>query len=356
FFIVAVFFLRDHRVLQRYTYVSVVSALALLVLPIFFPAVNGARIWIRIAGFSIQPGEFAKVLLAVFFAAYLAANRNALAYSGRQIWRFRRLQLPTGRVLGPIVAIWLLSVVVLILERDLGTSLLFFGLFVIMLYVATERTSWIVFGLLMSAAGAVGVATFEPHVQQRVQAWLNPMGEYKLSQSGAPGVHSEQAMQALWAFGSGGTLGTGLGQGHSELIRFAGTLSGRPAHRTGHQGDPRRPRQHRGERCDRQWAHGGAAHPAGAPAHLPLRQTARSEEGPVAAPNLRQRRRRTGQYRRHYRPRQGVTRAAPQESPAPCRLPFAASAGSRRAEPTRLPRFPRGPGATTRRPCPSSPT
>lgn len=119
FFIVVVLCLRDHRVLQRYTYVSVVGALALLVLPIFFPAVNGARIWIRIAGFSIQPGEFAKVLLAVFFAGYLAANRNALAYSGRQIWRFRRLQLPTGRVLGPIVAIWLLSVLVLVLERDL---------------------------------------------------------------------------------------------------------------------------------------------------------------------------------------------------------------------------------------------
>src|SRR4051795_5027238 len=128
-FTVVVLLLRDHRVLQRYAYVCVVGALALLLLPILFPAVNGARIWIRIAGFSIQPGEFAKVLLAVFFAAYLAANRNALAYTGRQVWRLRRVQLPTGRVLGPILAIWLLSVGVLVLERDLGTSLLFFGLF-----------------------------------------------------------------------------------------------------------------------------------------------------------------------------------------------------------------------------------
>ncbi|WP_143664578.1 FtsW/RodA/SpoVE family cell cycle protein, partial [Streptomyces sp. NRRL B-24572] len=131
-FIVVVLLLRDHRALQGYAYVSVAAALGLMILPIFFPAVNGAKIWIRIDGLSFQPGEFAKILLAVFFAAYLAANRNALAYTGRRIWKF---QFPTGRVLGPIVAIWLLSVGVLVLERDLGTSLLFFGLFVIMLYV-----------------------------------------------------------------------------------------------------------------------------------------------------------------------------------------------------------------------------
>lgn len=215
FFIVAVFFLRDHRVLQRYTYVSVVSALALLVLPIFFPAVNGARIWIRIAGFSIQPGEFAKVLLAVFFAGYLAANRNALAYSGRQIWRFRRLQLPTGRVLGPIVAIWLLSVVVLILERDLGTSLLFFGLFVIMLYVATGRTGWIAVGLMLASVGAVAVGRLEPHVHSRVEDWLDPFASI------AAGDGPNQLAQSLFAFASGGLLGTGLGLGHSILIGFA---------------------------------------------------------------------------------------------------------------------------------------
>ncbi|CAM5659470.1 FtsW/RodA/SpoVE family cell cycle protein OS=Streptomyces tendae OX=1932 GN=GUR47_14365 PE=4 SV=1 [Streptomyces tendae] len=135
-FIVVVLLLRDHRVLQRYAYVCVAAALALLTVPIFFPAVNGARIWIRIEDFSIQPGEFAKVLLAVFFAAYLAANRSALAYAGRRVWR---LQLPTGRVLGPILAVWLVSVGVLVLERDLGTSLLFFGLFVVLLYVAGRR-------------------------------------------------------------------------------------------------------------------------------------------------------------------------------------------------------------------------
>ncbi|MEU8981026.1 FtsW/RodA/SpoVE family cell cycle protein [Streptomyces sp. NPDC048309] len=214
-FIAAVLFLRDHRVLQRYTYVSVVTALALLVLPIAFPSVNGARIWIRIAGFSIQPGEFAKVLLAVFFAGYLAANRSALAYAGRQIWRFKRLQLPTGRVLGPIVTVWLLSVLVLVLERDLGTSLLFFGLFVILLYVATGRTGWIAVGLLLACVGAMAVGWLEPHVHSRVQDWLHPFASIDAGQG------PNQIAQSLFAFAAGGMLGTGLGLGHSILIGFA---------------------------------------------------------------------------------------------------------------------------------------
>jgi len=204
--------LRDHRVLKRYAYVSVAAALALLTLPVLFPAVNGARIWIRIAGFSIQPGEFAKVLLAVFFAAYLADNRTALAYAGRRIWF---MQLPTGRVLGPIVAIWLISVGVLILERDLGTSLLFFGLFVVMLYVATGRTGWIAVGLLLAAFGAAAVSALEPHVHSRVQDWLHPFASIDA------GLGPNQLAQSLFAFAAGGVLGTGLGLGHSVLIGFA---------------------------------------------------------------------------------------------------------------------------------------
>ncbi|GAA3976997.1 FtsW/RodA/SpoVE family cell cycle protein [Streptomyces sp. NBC_01352] len=211
-FIVVVLLLRDHRVLQRYAYVSVAAAMALLILPIFFPSVNGARIWIRVAGFSIQPGEFAKVLLAVFFAAYLAANRNALAYAGRRVWR---LQLPTGRVLGPIVAVWLLSVGVLVLERDLGTSLLFFGLFVVLLYVATGRTGWIAVGLLLASLGAVAVGWLEPHVHNRVEDWLHPFASIEAGQG------PNQLAQSLFSFAAGGMLGTGLGLGHSILIGFA---------------------------------------------------------------------------------------------------------------------------------------
>ncbi|MER6911680.1 FtsW/RodA/SpoVE family cell cycle protein [Streptomyces sp. NPDC000594] len=211
-FIVVVTALRDHRVLQRYAYLSVTAALVLMTVPILFPAVNGARIWIRVGGLSFQPGEFAKILLAVFFAAYLAANHHALAVTGRRI---RRLRLPAGRVLGPIVTIWLISVGVLILERDLGTSLLFFGLFVIMLYAATGRSGWIAVGLLLAAVGAVAVGTLEPHVHGRVEDWLNPFASAEAGQG--PG----QLAQSLFAFGAGGLLGTGLGLGHSALIGFA---------------------------------------------------------------------------------------------------------------------------------------
>ncbi|GGW68633.1 cell division protein FtsW [Streptomyces galilaeus] len=211
-FVFVVAALRDHRVLQRYAYVCVAAALVLLTLPILFPAVNGARIWIRIAGFSIQPGEFAKVLLAVFFAAYLAANRTALAHAGRRIWF---MQLPTGRVLGPVVAIWLLSVGVLVLERDLGTSLLFFGLFVVMLYVATGRIGWTAVGLLLASLGAVAVGRLEPHVHSRVEDWLHPFASI------AAGEGPNQLAQSLFSFAAGGAFGTGLGRGHSVLIGFA---------------------------------------------------------------------------------------------------------------------------------------
>ncbi|WP_329122798.1 FtsW/RodA/SpoVE family cell cycle protein [Streptomyces sp. NBC_01465] len=211
-FIAVVVFLRDHRVLQRYAYLSVATALVLMIIPIFFPAVNGAKIWIRIAGFSIQPGEFAKILLAIFFAAYLAANRNALAYTGRKIWK---LQLPTMRVFAPILAIWLISVGVLVMERDLGTSLLFFGLFVIMLYVATGRGSWIAIGMVLAAVGAAVVGTLEPHVRSRVEDWLHPFASIDA------GEGASQLAQSLFAFGAGGMLGTGLGEGHSILIGFA---------------------------------------------------------------------------------------------------------------------------------------
>ncbi|MFF3397036.1 FtsW/RodA/SpoVE family cell cycle protein [Streptomyces sp. NPDC002659] len=210
-FVGVLILLKDHRILQRYTYISMAAALVLLILPVFFPAVNGAKIWISLGPFTIQPGEFAKIIIAIFFSGYLMVKRDALALASR---RFMGLYLPRGRDLGPILMVWAMSILILVFETDLGTSLLFFGLFVIMLYVATERTSWIVFGLLMSAVGAVGVASFEPHVQQRVDFWLNPFAEKTWEQS-------EQIGQALMSFGSGGTLGTGLGQGDSDLIGFA---------------------------------------------------------------------------------------------------------------------------------------
>ncbi|MER6212661.1 FtsW/RodA/SpoVE family cell cycle protein [Streptomyces sp. NPDC048387] len=214
-FAVVLLVLKDHRVLQRFTYISMAGALVLLILPVvpgLGADVFGAKIWISVGGFSIQPGEFAKIVIAIFFAGYLMVKRDALALASR---RFMGLYLPRGRDLGPILMIWAMSLLVLVFENDLGTSLLFFGMFVIMLYVATERTSWIVIGLLMSVGGATVVGMTASHVKVRVTAWLDPFACY--STSGA----CEQVGQSIMSFGSGGVLGTGWGQGNSDLIGFA---------------------------------------------------------------------------------------------------------------------------------------
>ncbi|GAA1260122.1 FtsW/RodA/SpoVE family cell cycle protein [Kitasatospora nipponensis] len=217
FFLAVIVLLRDHRVLQRFTYISMVLALALLAAPAFFPARAadfGAKIWIHLGSFSIQPGEFAKIILAVFFAGYLMVKRDALALASHRVMG---LYLPRGRDLGPILVVWLLSILILVFETDLGSSLLFFGLFVVMLYVATERTSWIVFGLLLSIGGAVLVGSTEAHVKVRIDAWLDPLAAFAHPGSGA----SDQIGQSLFALGSGGVTGSGLGQGRSWLIGFA---------------------------------------------------------------------------------------------------------------------------------------
>ncbi|MFV2117268.1 FtsW/RodA/SpoVE family cell cycle protein [Streptomyces sp. Act-28] len=221
-FLLVLVFLKDHRVLQRYTYISMVVAIVLLLLPLV-PGLGtdsfGAKIWIRIGPFSIQPGEFAKIVLAVFFAGYLMVKRDALALASR---RFMGLYLPRGRDLGPILTIWALSLAILVFENDLGTSLLFFGMFVVLLYVATERTSWIVMGLLMAVGGAVAVGSFATHVQSRVAAWLDPFECLKTAPEGTNMAWAcDQMTQVLMSFGSGGTIGTGLGQGNSDLIKFA---------------------------------------------------------------------------------------------------------------------------------------
>jgi cell division protein FtsW (lipid II flippase) len=215
-FVAVLVLLKDHRILNRYTYISGLLALLLLIAPMFFPAVYGSRLWIVIPGIgSIQPGEFAKVILAVFFSGYLMVKRDALALASR---RFMGLYLPRGRDLGPILVIWALSMMILVVETDLGSTLLYFGLFVVMLYVATERTSWVIFGLLLAAGGATVVGMTSAHVQVRVQNWLDPF-------AGADkGLYSEAA-QVMWSFGSGGVLGSGLGQGYSRLIGGIATKS-----------------------------------------------------------------------------------------------------------------------------------
>jgi cell division protein FtsW (lipid II flippase) len=203
---------RDHRRLQGLTYTFGFAAIALLILPLL-PIIgetrNGARIWINVGPFGFQPGEAAKICLAIFFAGYLVIKRDALALAGR---RFLGIDLPRGRDLGPILAAWLISVGILVLQRDLGSSLLFFGLFVVMLYVATERPGWLVVGAGLFAAGAYfGYAAFG-HVRTRFNAWLDPFSD--------PDANF-QVISGLFGLAHGGILGKGWGQGSPQLTPFS---------------------------------------------------------------------------------------------------------------------------------------
>lgn len=208
--------LRDHRMLQRLTYTAGAIGLVLLAIPALLPGslseVQGAKIWIRIGGFSIQPGEFAKLALVVFFAGYLVAKRDVLALAGR---RLLFIDLPRARDLGPVLVTWGLSLLVLVFEKDLGTSLLLFGTFIAMIYIATQRTSWVLIGLLLFVGGAYLAGLAFSHVGDRFEIWLDPGNpEFYDREIGG----SYQIMQGLFGFGAGGILGTGLGQGHPERI------------------------------------------------------------------------------------------------------------------------------------------
>ncbi|MDH2425682.1 FtsW/RodA/SpoVE family cell cycle protein [Sphaerisporangium sp. TRM90804] len=214
-FSVTLIVLRDHRALQRMTYTAGFIGLGLLVLPLvpfIGKEINGARIWVGVGGFSIQPGEFAKLALVVFFAGYLVAKRDVLALAGR---RLLLIDLPRARDLGPVLITWIVSVGVLILEKDLGTSLLLFGAFVAMLYISTQRTSWVLIGVLLFLGGAFVAGQLFDHVGDRFAVYLNP-GDPELYDRAFGG--SFQLMQGLFGMGSGGILGTGLGQGHPDLI------------------------------------------------------------------------------------------------------------------------------------------
>ncbi len=211
-FIVVLVVVRDHRRLQAFTYTFGLAALVLLVLPllpVLGTEINGARIWIRLGPFSFQPGEIAKVCLVVFFAGYLVVHRDALALAGR---RFAGIDFPRMRDLGPILVMWLVSLAVLVFQRDLGSSLLFFGLFLVLLYVATERPGWLVVGAALFAGGSyLGYLLFS-HVQARVGSWLDPFD---------PAYDSYQIIQSMYGQAWGGLVGRGWGQGDPTLIPFS---------------------------------------------------------------------------------------------------------------------------------------
>ena len=204
---------RDHKVLQRYTYTSLFAGVVLLLLPlapIIGATVNGATLWVRIAGFSFQPGEIAKILLTIFFAGYLTVKRDSLAFVRTKVLG---VELPRGRDLGPLFVAWFVSLGILVFEKDLGTSLLFFGLFVSLLYVATQRRSWLVLGAVLFIIGAVFAYFAFGHVRLRVDVWLHPFAD----ESGS----SYQIAQSLYGFASGGMFGSGLGQGFPQLVPYA---------------------------------------------------------------------------------------------------------------------------------------
>jgi len=204
--------IRDHRRLQAFTYTLGFAAIVLLLLPLvpfLGTTINGARIWINVGPFSFQPGEVAKVCLVIFFAGYLVLHRDALALAGR---RFAGIDFPRGRDLGPVLAMWLVSLGVLVFQRDLGSSLLFFGLFLVMLYVATERPGWLVVGAALFVAGAYAGFLLFTHVQSRVDAWLHPFPS---------DAASYQIVQGMYGMAWGGLVGRGLGQGDPTLIPFS---------------------------------------------------------------------------------------------------------------------------------------
>lgn len=224
-FIAVLAFIREVRVLQRYTYTLGIIGLALLAIPALLPssmsAINGAKVWILIGGFSLQPGEFAKLMLAVFFAGYLVVKRDVLALAGRRILG---IDLPRGRDLGPVLVAWAASLMILIFESDVGTSAMFFGLFIAMIYIATQRTSWLLIGLALFLFGVLVTAGLFAHVGQRFDIWLHTFAPANINCNPATQRNcapSYQLAQGVYGMGSGGILGRGWGQGQPYVTPLA---------------------------------------------------------------------------------------------------------------------------------------
>ncbi|MFT3797895.1 FtsW/RodA/SpoVE family cell cycle protein [Microbacterium sp.] len=205
--------LRNYRVLFRYTYVFGFAGIVLLLLP-FVPGLGtdaNADVWVSIGGiFSFQPGELAKIALAIFFAGYLVRTREALSSVGT---RFLGITWPRPRELGPLLLVWLASMAIIVLQRDLGTGLLLFGMFIAMIYVATGKTSWALLGLVLAVGGAVIAAQVLTYVGWRFQNWLDAFNPDIIDRQGG----SYQLVSGIFGLSEGGFLGTGLGQGRPGL-------------------------------------------------------------------------------------------------------------------------------------------
>ena len=214
-FVVTLALVRDTRVVERYRYTCMLLGIGFLLLPLapgIGRTLNGARLWAKVGPLNFQPGEAAKVLLVVFFAAYLVEQRTVLSQGATRIGRLR---LPAPRHLGPLLLAWGVSIVVMVMEKDLGSSLLFFAVFAAMLYMATERLTYVVAALLLFVGGAGAAYNLFDHVQVRVSTWIDPWPEAQSA--------GYQIIQSWYAFGTGGAFGTGLGLGNPDKIPNAAT-------------------------------------------------------------------------------------------------------------------------------------
>ncbi len=208
---------KNHLSFRKYIYISMALGVLLLLLPllpVIGKTVNGAKLWVNLGVLSFQPGELAKIALTVFFAGYLASRRESLAVVGRKVLGVR---IPPARELGPIAFIWLASLGVLVLQRDLGTSLLYFGLFLVLIYVATARAFYVFVGLIMFASGALVASRFMSYVGGRLDGWLDPLNEANYSAVGG----SYQLVQSMFGLAHGGLFGTGLGGGLPQIVPLA---------------------------------------------------------------------------------------------------------------------------------------
>ena len=216
-FIGVLIVLRDYRILARYKYLLGFLGVGLLLLPLapgIGETVNGARLWLKFGGYSFQPGELAKICLVIFFAAYLAERKELLAIASRRVMG---MHVPDLKHFGPLLVMWGLSLAVMFFEKDLGSSLLFFSIFLLMIYIATARIVYMVFGFGLFAAGAYLGYQYFSHVQMRVQVWLDVFDPARINDEGF------QLAQSLFALATGGLFGTGFGQGRPDLIPEAQT-------------------------------------------------------------------------------------------------------------------------------------
>ncbi|SNR28151.1 cell elongation-specific peptidoglycan biosynthesis regulator RodA [Haloechinothrix alba] len=217
-FLAVLVLIKDHRTLTRYAYTCGLLGFFALALPGLLPAsvseVNGAKVWVRIGPLGLQPGEFAKILLLIFFAAFLVSKRDLFMSAGKRVLG---IEWPRPRDLGPIVLATGAALAIFVLLKDLGQALLLFGMVLMLIYVATERAIWIFVGLVPFAAGCVIAYNLFTHVQQRTRNWLDPLATYD-----EPGGGYQNA-QALFGLGTGGVAGTGLGAGRPEMVPLSKT-------------------------------------------------------------------------------------------------------------------------------------